>query len=111
MYARVARFEGIDSSRIDDMTAELKRQMSAARSGDLPEGAPEQVKTLMETVTRFVQLVDRDRGAAIGISFCETEDAARRADAALNEMSPGEGEGRRTGSAEIYEVVIDESFG
>jgi hypothetical protein len=33
----------------------------------------------------------------------------RRADAALNEMSPGEGEGRRTG-LEIYEVVLDEKF-
>lgn len=111
MYARVARFEGIESSRIDEMAAEMKGQMRAAQSGDLPEGAPEQVKTLMQTVTRFVQLVDREKGTAIGITFIESEGDAQRADAALNEMSPGEGEGRRTGSAEIFEVVLDESFG
>ncbi len=50
MYARVARFEGRDTSRIDEQTAEMKRQMDAGRSGDLPDGAPEQVRTLMETV-------------------------------------------------------------
>jgi hypothetical protein len=111
MHARVARFEGLDPSRIDDMAAEMKGQMRTAQSGDLPEGAPAEVKTLMETVTRFVQLVDRDRGTAIGIVFTRSEDDVRRADAALNEMSPGEGEGRRTGAAEIYEVVLDESFG
>jgi hypothetical protein len=76
----------------------------------LPEGAPEGVKTLMETVTRFVQLVDRDKGIGIGISFTENEEDIRRADEALNAMSPGEGEGRRAGSAEIYEVVLDETF-
>lgn len=110
MYARVARFEGIDASRIDEQAADMRRQMATARPGDLPEGAPEQVRTLMETVTRFVQLVDREQGTAIAITFCATEDDARRADAALNEMSPGEGEGRRTGPADIYEVVLDESF-
>jgi hypothetical protein len=63
----------------------------------------------METVKRFVQLTDREGGTALGIVFCETEDDARRADAALNEMSPGEGAGRRTG-VEIYEVLLDEDF-
>jgi hypothetical protein len=33
----------------------------------------------------------------------------RRADEALNAMSPGEGMGSRT-SVEIYEVLVDESF-
>jgi hypothetical protein len=33
----------------------------------------------------------------------------RRADAALNEMSPREGAGRRV-SVEIYEVLLDEAF-
>lgn len=111
MYARIARFEGIETSRIDAQVAEMKRQMTAAAtSGELPEGAPAEVRTLMDTVTRFVQLVDRERGTAIGISFCASEEDARRADEALNAMSPGDGEGRRTGAAEIYEVVLDESF-
>jgi len=34
----------------------------------------------------------------------------RHADEALNRMSRGEGGGRRS-SVEIYEVVLDESFG
>jgi hypothetical protein len=111
MYARVARFEGLDPSRIDQDVAEMKQQMSAGSSGELPEGAPEEARTLMETVTRWVQLVDREKGTAVGIAFCASEEDARRADEALNAMSPGEGQGRRTGVAEIYEVVIDETFG
>jgi hypothetical protein len=111
VYARVARFEGIDSSRIDAQVAAMKEQMTSARAGEVPEGAPEEVGTLMETITRFVQLVDRDKGTAIGIAFSQSEGDIRRADEALNAMSPAEGEGRRSGSAEIFEVVIDESFG
>jgi hypothetical protein len=110
MYARIARFEGLDVTRIDEQVAEMKRQMDEGRaSGDLPAGAPEQVRTLMETVKGVLQFVDRESGSAIGITFCETEEDMRRADAALNEMSPGEGQGRRT-SVEIYEVALDETF-
>ena len=111
MYARIARFEGLDPSRIDNDIAEMKRQMSAGRSGELPEGAPEEARALMETVTRWMQLIDRDKGTAIGIAFSESEEDVRRADEALNAMSPEEGQGRRIGAAEIYEVVLDESFG
>ena len=110
MYARIARFEGLDASRIDEQVAEMKRQIDESRaSGDLPAGAPEEVQTLMETVKRLLQLGDREGGTALGITFCETEEDMRRADAALNEMSPGEGQGRRA-SVEIYEVLLDESF-
>src|SRR5262249_18749279 len=109
MYARIARFEGLDTSTIDEQAAEMKRQMSEGRSGDLPAGAPSQVLTLMETVKRLVQFVDRDSGTAIGVAFFDTEGDLRRADEALNEMSPGEGGGRRT-SVETYEVLVDESF-
>jgi hypothetical protein len=109
MYARVARFEGQDPSLVDQQVAEMKRQMEAGRSGELPPEAPEQARTLMETVKRVVQLVDRESGTALGIVFCESEDDVRRADTALNEMSPGEGGGRRTG-VEMYEVVVDEAF-
>jgi hypothetical protein len=63
----------------------------------------------METVVRVLQLGDRETGRAVGIAFCATEDDMRRADEALNAMSPGEGMGRRT-SVEIYEVLVDESF-
>jgi hypothetical protein len=109
MYARVVRFEGGDPSVIDKEIADMKAQMDAARSGDVPADAPEQVRTLMETVTRFVELVNRTSGASVGIAFCKTEEDARRADAALDSMSPPENVGKRT-SVDIYEVVLDESF-
>jgi hypothetical protein len=110
MYVRIARFEGLDPSRIDEQATAMKQQMAAARSGAMPEGAPtESVKTLMETVKRFLEVVDRESGTSLGIVFCESEDDLRRADAALNAMSPGEGEGRRT-AVDMYEVTLDESF-
>jgi hypothetical protein len=111
MYARVARFEGLDMSRIDEDVADMKRQMDAGRSGELPADAPEEARELMELVTRWVQLVDRDAGTAIGIAFSATEEQIRRADQVLDAMSPPDGAGRRSGPAEIYEVVLDESFG
>jgi hypothetical protein len=109
MYARIARFEGLDSSRMDEQVAEMKRQIEEGKTGELPAGAPEEVRTLMETVRRVVQLGDRASGTALGVVYCATEEDMRRADAALNEMSPGEGGGTRT-SVEIYEVMLDESF-
>ena len=110
MYVRIARFEGLDPAHIDANVAERKRQMVGARkSGEVPEGAPPQVRTLVETVDRAIEVVDRENGTSVVMMFCKTEVNARRADAALNEMSPDDGEGRRA-SAEIFEVVIDEHF-
>ncbi len=110
MYARIARFEGRDPATIDEQVAELRRQIQGMREGGLPPDLPEEARVLTETVTRVLQLVDRRTGAAVGITFSETEDDMRRADEALNAMSPGETGGRRTG-VEIYEVALDESFG
>ena len=109
MYARIARFEGGERSQIDEQVAEMKMQMQSAKSGGLPADAPEGVQTLMETVSRFMHFVDRQSGTSVGIAFCETEAEVQRADAALNQMSPEEGSGSRT-SAEIFELVLDESF-
>ena len=109
MYARIARFEGADTAAIDDQIAEMRSQLEGARAGELPAEAPEEVRMLMDTVARFVQLVDRKTGTFVGIAFCETEDEMRRADEALNRMSPGAGGGSRT-SADVYEVAIDQSF-
>ena len=110
MYARVVRFEGGDPSVIDEQVADMKRQMDAARSGDVPADAPEQVRTLMDTVTRFIELVDRESGSSVGIAFCETEENVRRADEALDSMSPPQEVGKRT-AVDIFEVALDESFG
>ena len=109
MYARIARFEGVDPGTVDDQIAEMRSQLEGARAGQTPADAPEETQTLMETVTRFMQLVDRKTGTFVGITFCESADDMRRADEALNRMSPGAGGGSRT-SADVYEVAIDQSF-
>ncbi len=109
MYARVARFEGLDIGQIDEQVAERKRQMDAARSGSLPDDAPPQVRTLIESVKHVIDLVDRENGTGLTMMFTETEEDMRRADAALNEMSPEPSEGRRA-SVEIFEVVLHEAL-
>jgi hypothetical protein len=109
MYARVARFEGADAEGLDRQVDEIRRQLQAGKQGQLPDDAPEGARTLMDTVARFVQLVDREQGVLVGITFCETEDEMRRANEALNAMSPGTGAGARA-SVETFEVAIDESF-
>ena len=110
MYARIARFEGLDASRIDETVAAMKQQMDAMRRGETPEGIPEEaVAPLREDVVRVLDLIDRSTGTGAGIVFTDTEEGMKRVDAALSAMTPGEGGGRRT-SVEIYEVTLDESF-
>jgi hypothetical protein len=110
MYVRAARFEGVDPEQVDEQIADLRRQVEAGAKGDVPDDAPPEAKVLMETVTRFVQLVDRDSGTTLALTFCRSEDDLRRADEALNALSPDTGGGRRT-SVEHYEVAIDQPFG
>ena len=111
MFARIARFEGGDPGTIDEQIAEMRTQLEGVKAGEMPADAPpEEVRTLMETVARFMQLVDRESGTFVGITFCETEEQMRRADEALNRMSPGPGAGGRT-AVDIFEVAIDQSFG
>ena len=110
MYVRAARFEGIDPDQVDKQISDLRRQIEASGRGEMPDDAPPEAKVLMETVKRFVQLVDRKSGAFLALAYCDSEDDLRRADEALNTMSPGAGGGRRT-SVELYEVAIDQSFG
>jgi hypothetical protein len=107
MYVRIARFEGVDVGSIDAQLADMRTQMT---SREIPPDAPPELRTLMETVRRFVQLVDRGNATMLGLAFSETEEDVRRADEALNAMSPpSDTMGRRT-SVEIYEVALDESF-
>jgi len=110
MYARIARFEGGDPASIDKQVADIKSQIAASRASGPPDDAPAEMRTLTETVSRFVELVDRKTGTSLGISFCETEDEMRRADEALNMMSPPDDSGGRRTSVEIYEVALDETF-
>jgi hypothetical protein len=109
MYGRVARFEGADAEGIDQQVDEIRRQLAAGRQGPLPDDAPAEARTLMDTVARFIELVGRERGVLVGITVCETEDEMRRANEALDAMSPRAGAGTRA-SVETFEVAIDESF-
>ena len=98
MFARVATFEGADASRLDEMVEGVRRQIE---SESTPEG--------LEGVTRVEMLIDRASGKTMGITLFESEEALRRGDAALNEMSPGEGGGRRVG-VDLYEVALVHDF-
>jgi hypothetical protein len=91
MYARVATFES-DPSRIDDAIELVREEVD----GDTPEGL-EGAKMMM--------LVDRETGKGIGVTLFDSEEAMRRGDEALNNMSPGASE-RRT-SVEFYEVPVE----
>jgi len=96
MYARVAAFENRDMSLADELIGTVRER---ARSGqDLPDAK------------RLLMLIDREAGTALGITFFESEDAIRRAEAGFERMAdeiPEEMRGRRT-SVDVYEVAIED---
>ena len=96
MYARIAKFEGLDAEQIDGMVSGVKRDVE---SGERPAG--------LEDSKGVWLLVDRNAGTSLGIVLFDDEEGMKRGDAALNEMSPDEGEGeiRRTG-VEMYEIAF-----
>lgn len=98
MYARVASFEG-DMSRVDDLIGTIRERMSSG--AEIP-GA-----------TRFLMLLDREKGASVGITFFESREAISAAEPTFEKMAeeiPESMRGRRT-SLEIYEVAIDDVAG
>ena len=100
MYARVARFEGGDRSRMDEVI-EANRQIIEAALASPPEGLEDAQGTWV--------LVDREAGRGLGITLFATEEGMLRGDRTLDTMSPtgpaADAGGRRT-SVELYEVVI-----
>ncbi len=95
MHARVATFEHDD---VDKMVEEIRRNVE---SGTRPPG--------LEDAKGVMVLVDRDKGKSIGVVLFDSEEALKRGDEALNQMTPGEGS-RRT-SVEFYEVPIQQMGG
>jgi len=91
VFARIAKFEGLDMSNVDEQIEEMS-------SMEPPPG--------LEHSKGFMHLIDRENGTALGIVFFEDEDGLRRGDEALNAMSPPEGAGRRS-NVEKYEVAIE----
>ena len=97
MHARIAAFKG-EPAMADRAIAAIRGQVEADWESP-PEG--------LENVKELLVLIDREGGNGLGITLFETEEDLRRADEALNAMSPPDPEatGRRT-DVSIYEVVL-----
>src|SRR5439155_22503092 len=92
VYARVASFEGRDSSLTDQLIQRVRDQG--------PSAVPD--------AKGFLGLFDRERGTALGITFFDSEEAIRNSQQAFEDMAqnfPTEMRGRRA-SVDIHEVVI-----
>jgi len=92
MYARVASFEGRDSSLTDELIQRVRDQG--------PSSVPD--------AKGFLGLFDRERGTALGITFFDSEEAIRNSQRAFEDMAqnfPAEMRGRRT-SVDVHEVMI-----
>jgi hypothetical protein len=97
VYARIARFEGADPSRMDERIQANRRYIEQSLESP-PAG--------LESAKGIWMLVDRQSGKGLGITLFETEDDLRKGDEALNKMSPPDVEGGRRTSVEVYEVVL-----
>ena len=98
MFARVARFAGVESSRIDEVI-QANRESIDAGFDTAPPG--------LESVRGVMMLVDRENARGMGITLFETREDLERGDAALNAMTPpGPDAGGRRESVEFYEVAI-----
>ena len=96
MYARIARFEGGDTSQMEAVI-DGARQMIDSNFDSPPEG--------LEGAKAVWMLVDRENARGLGVTLFENEDDLRRGDEALNAMSPAVDAGQRRANVEIYEVV------
>jgi hypothetical protein len=96
MYARIARFEGGDTSQMDAVI-DGARQMIDSNFDSPPEG--------LEGSKAVWMLVDRENARGLGITLFETEEDLRRGDEALNAMSPAVDAGQQRASVEIYEIA------
>jgi hypothetical protein len=92
VYARIARFEGADPARMQEMVDQIKGETGP------PEGVP---------ATRFMLLLDRSAGTSLAISFFESEEDMRAGDRALNEMTPPASATGHRASVEFYEVAVE----
>ena len=82
MYARVASFEGRDSSLTDQLIQRVQDQG--------PSSVPD--------AKGFLGLFDRERGTSLGITFFDSEEAIRNSEQAFEDMArdfPSEMRGRQ----------------
>ena len=93
MLARVTTFEG---GTADGIAAALEQLRS-----DMPAGPPPGVKSAGLTV-----LADPDGGRVMFIGLFANEEDLRASEAALEEMSPPEGMGKRS-SLDVYQLAAE----
>ena len=98
MFARIARFAGVDPSRMDEIV-QANRDSIDAGLGAPPAG--------LEGVRGITMLVDRENGRGLGITLFETREDLERGHAALDAMTPPVPDaGGRRESVEFYEVAL-----
>jgi hypothetical protein len=106
MYARLARFSGVDPSTSRERAERLRASIEAVRSGDLPDEMPEQAaEVLRENVVRVLALAGSG-DEELSLVFTETEDGMRAVDRVLDGMTPPGGDGHRS-DVETFEVLVD----
>ncbi len=91
MWARVARFDG----KPEDLDARVARVRALLDSSDFPPDLAN---------AKFLMLVDRTSGEALGVTLFESEEALRKGDEAMN---AGAGHAGKRSGVEFYEVPID----
>jgi hypothetical protein len=96
MYARIARFEGGDTSQIEAVIDGARDTVDSTFDSP-PEG--------LEGVKAIWVLVDRENARGLGVTLFESEEDLRRGDEALNAMSPAVDAGQRRSNVEIYEIA------
>lgn len=106
MYARIAQFE-IEPGSVDGMLGPIRENLERGREGMSDEQRAEMAG--LEGIRRVLVLVDRSSGKVANLVLTDTDEDLRKADEALNRMSP-QGGGRRT-SVDLYEVAIDKEMG
>jgi hypothetical protein len=103
----MARFEGVDVSRLEEDYAQFRRMV---RSNERPEWMSEDVfTTLRDSVRRVMSLADRDAGVTVDFTFTDNAEDAKRVHEALDSLNPPEGSGRRA-SVQTFELVLDEQL-
>ena len=90
MWARVARFEGDPA----DLDARLERLRSALDAGTFASELAD---------AKLLMLVDRESGGMLGVTLFASEEAMRKADAAMN---AGPGNAGSRSAVEFYEVPL-----
>ena len=90
MWARVARFDGSP----EDIDARIERVRALLDSGELPPDL---------AAAKFLMLVDRTSGEALGVTLFDSEEALKKGDEAMN---AGAGHAGKRSGVEFYEVPI-----